>query len=79
MTRAFVLLGGIVVAATLAATSSFAAGTREQRRDCRGDAMRLCGQEIPNVPRITACMQQRVAQLSPACRKHFAPVARRRS
>ena len=35
---------------------------------CTGDAMRLCGHEIPNVQRITACMHKLRAQVSPGCR-----------
>jgi hypothetical protein len=25
---------------------------------CSGDAMRLCGSEIPNVSKVTACMRR---------------------
>jgi hypothetical protein len=35
---------------------------------CTGDAMRLCGHEVPNVQRITACMVKQRANLSPGCR-----------
>ena len=35
---------------------------------CTGDAMRLCGHEIPNVQRITACMVRNRAHVSPGCR-----------
>ena len=35
---------------------------------CTGDAMRLCGHEVPNVPRITACMARNRAHVSPGCR-----------
>ena len=35
---------------------------------CTGDAMRLCGHEVPNVQRITACMVRNRAQVSPGCR-----------
>ena len=31
-------------------------------------AMRLCGHEVPNVQRITACMHKLRAQVSPGCR-----------
>lgn len=62
-------LAGLVVAALPAAAS--AAGTPEQRRACRADAMRLCREFIPNVKRITACMEQNVDKLTPACRAQF--------
>jgi hypothetical protein len=46
-------------------------GTYEQRRACRADAMRFCRDYVPNVRRITACMEKNVARLSPACRAQF--------
>lgn len=38
---------------------------------CGGDAFRLCGAEIPNVDRITACMIRHRSQLSPRCQAFF--------
>ena len=38
---------------------------------CSGDAFRLCGAEIPNVDRITACMIRHRSQLSPGCQAYF--------
>ncbi len=35
---------------------------------CTGDAMRLCGHEVPNIQRITACMARNRANVSPGCR-----------
>ena len=35
---------------------------------CTGDAFRLCGSEIPNIERITACMIKQRASLSTGCR-----------
>ena len=35
---------------------------------CTGDAFRLCSSEIPNIPRITACMYKHRADLSTGCR-----------
>jgi hypothetical protein len=40
----------------------------ETRQACTGDAMRLCSDFIPDVPRITACMMRKRAQLSQGCR-----------
>ena len=45
--------------------------TAEDQQACMGDAFRLCGSDIPNVERITACMIRQKAQLSPQCRAHF--------
>jgi hypothetical protein len=50
---------------------SQAEGTPEQRWACEQDAFRFCGYEIPNVPRITACMAKNIKKLSPACRAQF--------
>jgi hypothetical protein len=45
----------------------------EQQQACSPDAMRLCSAYIPDVDRITVCMIQNKAQLSPECRAHFRP------
>jgi hypothetical protein len=39
-------------------TTASQAYTLEQEQMCSGDAMRLCSSEIPNVARITACMER---------------------
>ena len=48
-------------------TQSFAFSAEAQQM-CTGDAFRLCGSEIPNVSRITACMIKQRASLSTGCR-----------
>lgn len=40
----------------------------DARQACTPDAMRLCSEFIPDVPKITACMRAKRAQLSPECR-----------
>jgi hypothetical protein len=35
---------------------------------CSGDAFRLCSSEIPNIPKITACMIKQRVNLSSGCR-----------
>ena len=47
--------------------------TGDQEQACTSDAFRLCGSEIPDVPRVTACMVRRQAELSPGCRVYFRP------
>ena len=47
--------------------------TPEQQQACTPDAMRLCGEYVPDVERITACMIARKSQLSPECRQFFRP------
>ena len=51
----------------LASTSSFAFSAEAQQM-CTGDAFRLCSSEIPNIPKITACMYKHRADLSTGCR-----------
>jgi hypothetical protein len=45
--------------------------TPEQQQACSDDAFRLCGPEIPDVDRVTACMIRNMSQLSPGCRVFF--------
>lgn len=53
---------------TLSATDSFAFSA-EARAMCTGDAFRFCSADIPNIPKITACMIKHRAQLSAGCRR----------
>jgi hypothetical protein len=60
------------IALSLAIPSGTAqAYTPEQQQACSPDAMRLCGEFVPNVDAITACMIQKKSQLSPQCRAFF--------
>ena len=60
----------LAVAVSLSALSSSAsfAFSSEAQQMCTGDAFRLCSSEIPNIPRITACMIKQRTSLSPGCR-----------
>src|SRR4051794_17102953 len=49
-------------------TSPSHAFSSEAQQMCSGDAMRLCASEIPDIPRIRACMVHKKAQVSPGCR-----------
>jgi hypothetical protein len=51
----------------ISSTASFAYSSEAQAQ-CTGDAFRLCSDEIPNIPKITACMFKKRAQLSTGCR-----------
>jgi hypothetical protein len=42
--------------------------TEQQRAACEGDAMRLCSEYVPDVQRVTACMQQKRRYVSAGCR-----------
>src|SRR5256885_6547747 len=64
------------VSLVLALTTSFAAVSTgssfafssEAQQQCTGDAFRLCSSEIPNIPKITACMMKHRSDLSAGCR-----------
>ncbi len=45
--------------------------TIEEEEACAGDAFRLCSAMIPDIPKITACMEAKKDQLSPRCAKLF--------
>jgi hypothetical protein len=45
--------------------------TAEQQQLCSDDAMRLCSADVPDVDRITACMQRQYAALSKGCKSVF--------
>ena len=51
----------------VASTNGFAFSAEAQQQ-CTGDAFRLCSSEIPNIPKITACMVKHRADLSTGCR-----------
>ena len=51
----------------LCSTQSFAFSA-EAQQICTGDAFRLCSSEIPNIPKITACMVKHRLDLSAGCR-----------
>jgi len=60
----------LAFAASFSALSSSAsfAFSAEAQQMCTGDAFRLCSSEIPNIPRITACMVKNRSNLSTGCR-----------
>ena len=62
------LLFATAFAATALSASPGPAFASDAQQMCTGDAMRLCGHEVPNVQRITACMVKQRANLSPGCR-----------
>lgn len=65
--QAGLMLAFAVSVSALSSTSSFAFSAEAQQM-CTGDAFRLCSSEIPNIPRITACMVKHRADLSAGCR-----------
>jgi hypothetical protein len=72
--RSTIRNGQLLIATTLALgmlTTVSQAYTQEQQQMCTGDAMRLCGAEIPDVDRVTACMVRQRASLSDGCKAVF--------
>jgi hypothetical protein len=65
--QAGLVLAFAVSASTLSSTQSLAFSAEAQQM-CTGDAFRLCSSEIPNIPKITACMVKHRTDLSAGCR-----------
>ena len=59
---------GFAAIVSIASTSSRFAFSAEAQQMCTGDAFRLCSAEIPNIPKITACMMKHRSDLSAGCR-----------
>lgn len=60
-------LGFAAIVSILSTGSSFAFSAEAQQM-CTGDAFRLCSSEIPDIPKVTACMMKRRSDLSAGCR-----------
>jgi hypothetical protein len=65
--KATVALALVASFCAMSSSASFAFSAEAQKM-CTGDAFRLCSSEIPNIPKITACMQKHRADLSTGCR-----------
>ena len=76
--RRLITVAAALVGATLLSLPAAAQGTPEQRDACSGDAQRLCGQYVPDVNRITACMSQKRRYLSARCRAVFSGGAKKK-
>jgi hypothetical protein len=57
-----------VIGICLVGVNTASAQSEEARQACTGDAMRLCGDFVPDVPKVTACMMRKRAQVSAGCR-----------
>lgn len=82
-THHIALVVAVGISAMALSASPTLAFDPDAQQMCAGDAMRLCGNEIPNIPRIIACMHRQRAQVSPGCRavmdREAAAAARRRA
>jgi hypothetical protein len=61
----------VAIAAASPAWSEEYRGTWEQQMACTPDVMRLCGDQIPDVNRIVACLRQNTPSLGNSCRAVF--------
>ena len=67
-----IILGLVLaVGGTQAALAEEYRGTWEQQMACTPDVWRLCSDQIPDVNRIVACLQQNAPNLSSGCRAVF--------
>jgi hypothetical protein len=60
-------IGAALITFTLGTGAAFAQGTMAQQDACRPDVFRLCGNFIPDVGEIVACLRGNQARLSEAC------------
>jgi len=51
-------------------------GTADERKACTPDALRLCGDYIPDPKKVELCLRQKKSALSVACRLVFDPQAK---
>ena len=64
-----IAIGGVGVNAP--ASSQEYRGSYEQQMACTPDVWRLCGDRIPDVSRIVACLRDNTPRLSSGCRAVF--------
>jgi len=70
---------GLIAGAILSVPAAAGAqGTAEERSACMSDAFQFCMADIPNVPRIEACLERNKNKLQPACRAEFEPTGKTR-
>ncbi len=62
-------IGGFVLQGSASAQQY--QGTLQQQMACTPDVWHLCGDQIPDVNRIVACLRQNTDQLSGPCRAVF--------
>ena len=67
VSKAGFALAVVAAISALSPTASFAFSAEAQQM-CSGDAFRLCSSEIPDIPKITACMVRHRSNLSSGCR-----------
>ena len=71
--RLFTLLAAGCLVACLGPASAQDRSRQADEDACRPDVFRLCASEIPDETGILACLNSKVASLSPQCRAVIAP------
>ena len=61
------IVGAALIVFMLGGGAALAQGTMTQEDACRPDVFRLCGNSIPDVGEIVACLCHNEARLSEAC------------
>ena len=61
------IIAAALIVFTLGGGAALAQGTMAQQDACRPDVFRLCGNYIPDVSQIVACLHGNEARLSEAC------------
>jgi hypothetical protein len=64
---------GLICVIGLTPVPAAAQGTPEQQQACTPDVMRLCNQFVPDIPKITVCMNHNWKSVSQACRDALHP------
>jgi hypothetical protein len=71
--RAGAVILGLLAASAFAPAPAAAAVSAEVQQACTPDVMRLCNQFVPDVAKITACMNHNRANVSKTCRDAIHP------
>ena len=64
-------LSAVAIIGTILVPLPAIAYTQQEADACTPDAMRLCGEAIPDVSRVAQCLAAKKRQLSPACTAVF--------
>lgn len=58
----------VIAVLVMIAAPAVAQGTDVEREACTEDAVKLCSDTIPDIPKTTACMKAHADELTPRCR-----------
>ena len=72
MVRRASLILAVVLISNAALTQTYAQENSQEDRACRGDARRLCKDDIPDQFKVGSCLQMNKERLSRACKEVLA-------